>query len=81
MNRRKFLTGVAGVTAAGVVLAKEPITTQLSPPSVVSINKFKRDGFGKWRNNAGINITELSQLMDSCPDLSRETIKISLHRG
>ncbi len=32
MDRRKFLTGIAGVTTAGVVLGKEPVTTQLSPP-------------------------------------------------
>ena len=32
MNRRKFLTGIAGVTASGAVLAKDPVTTQLSPP-------------------------------------------------
>ncbi len=31
MNRRKFLTGIAGVTASGVVLGKATITTQLSP--------------------------------------------------
>ena len=40
MNRRKFLTGIAGVTASGVVLAKDPVTTQLSP--------LRRTPFTNW---------------------------------
>ena len=52
MDRRKFLTGIAGIAASGAVLAKDPITTQLSPP------KFRHDGLGKWRNSHGASIVK-----------------------